>query len=67
MRHYSEKIKINPRILLEKPVFKGTRILLYVVLDLLVEGIPVKKIIKFYPAITEEDIRAVLLFASDTV
>jgi uncharacterized protein (DUF433 family) len=66
MGNYSERIEINPRILLGKPVFKGTRIPLYVVLDLLAEDTPVKKIIKFYPDLTEEDIRAAIRFASDT-
>ncbi|MBI4686673.1 MAG: DUF433 domain-containing protein [Nitrospirae bacterium] len=66
MENYLKRIEINPKILRGKPVFKGTRIPLYVVLDLLAEGTPVKKIIKFYPDLTEEDIRAAMRFASDT-
>jgi len=66
MMNYTDRIEINPKILQGKPVFKGTRIPLYVVLDLLEEGATVKKIIKFYPDLTAEDIRAAMRFASDT-
>jgi uncharacterized protein (DUF433 family) len=66
MKNYCERININPGILLGKPVFKGTRIPLYVVLDLLAEGASVRKIIKFYPDLEEEDIHAAIRFASDT-
>ena len=66
MRNFVDRIEINPKILLGKPVFKGTRIPLYVILDLLAEGATIKKIIKFYPDLTAEDIRAAMRFASDT-
>lgn len=66
MTNYNERIEINPKILLGKPVFRGTRIPLYVILDLLAEGATIKKIIKFYPDLTAEDIRAAMQFASDT-
>ncbi len=66
MEDYHKKIEINPKILLGKPVFKGTRIPLYVVLDLLAEGETIQEIIKAYPDLTEEDIKAAIRFASDT-
>ena len=65
MRNFVDRIEINPKILLGKPVFKGTRIPLYVILDLLAEGTPVKKIIKFYPDLTEEDIRASIAYGAE--
>jgi len=43
MANYHEKIEITPKILLGKPVFKGTRIPVYVVLDMLAEGTTAKK------------------------
>ncbi|MDP3259743.1 MAG: DUF433 domain-containing protein [Thermodesulfovibrionales bacterium] len=66
MANYHEKIEINPKILLGKPVFKGTRIPVYVVLDMLAEGTTAKEITKYYPDLKEEDIKAAILFASDT-
>lgn len=47
-----------------KPVIKGTRIPVYVVLDLLAEGYDVKKIINEYPDLTRADILAAVKFAS---
>lgn len=66
MGDYRKRIEINPKILLGKPVFRGTRIPLYVILDLLAEGESVQEIIKAYPDLTEEDVRAAIRFASDT-
>lgn len=66
MENYREKIEINPKILLGKPVFKGTRIPIYVILDMLAEGMSVQEILKSYPDLKEEDIKAAIQFASDT-
>jgi len=63
---YYKHIEINPRIMLGKPVIRGTRIPVYVVLNLLGEGYTSKQIIKEYPDLTKEDILAVLKFAAKT-
>lgn len=47
-----------------KPVVKGTRIPVYVILNLLAEGCTEREIRKDYPDITREDIAAVLRFAA---
>jgi len=65
MQTYRNRIEINPKILLGKPVFRETRIPLYVVLDLLAEGLTVQEVIKEYPDLTEEDVKAAIQFASD--
>lgn len=66
MEDYQKRIEINPKILLGKPVFRGTRIPLYVVLDLLAEGESIPEIMKAYPDLTEDDIKAAIRFASDS-
>ena len=66
MDAYKERIEINPRILLGKPVFKGTRIPVYIVLDMLAEGMTSGQILQSYPDLKEEDIKAAIQFASDT-
>lgn len=53
---YEEHIEINPKIMLGKPVIKGTRIPVYVILNLLGEGYTIEQIIKEYPDLTREDI-----------
>jgi len=63
-RIYFDRVVVDPEIMVGKPVFKGTRIPLYIVLDLIGDGIPEEEIIKIYPDITDEDIKAALKFAS---
>lgn len=59
-----DRIVINPKIMTGKPVIKGTRIPVYVVLNLLGEGCTFEKIIKDYPDLTKEDILASIKFAA---
>lgn len=54
----AERIEVNPKILAGKPVIKGTRIPVYLILELLAAGYNFKRIMKAYPALKEEDIRA---------
>jgi len=63
-RLYFDRVVVDPEIMIGKPVFKGTRIPLYIILDLIGDGIPEEEIIKIYPDITVEDIKAALKFAS---
>ena len=59
-----KRITINPKIMLGKPVIKGTRIPVYVVLNMLGEGYDFENIIKTYPDIKKEDILESLKFAA---
>ncbi len=60
MKEYNNRIISNPKILSGKPVFKGTRIPISIVLTMLRDGASFQKIIEEYPRLTEEDIKAVL-------
>jgi uncharacterized protein (DUF433 family) len=53
-----------PKIIRGKPVIRGTRIPVYVILNLLVEGYDYKKIMKEYPDLKKEDILAAVKFAA---
>jgi len=64
MKNYNNRIEINPKIMLGKPVIKGTRIPVYVILNLLAEGYNLEKIIKEYPDLTRRDVLAALKFAA---
>jgi uncharacterized protein (DUF433 family) len=57
-------IEINPKIMMGKPVIKGTRIPVYVILNLLAEKYNFEEIIKEYPDLTYKDILAALEYAA---
>lgn len=60
-----ERIVCNPEILGGKPVIRGTRIPVYLILDLLSEGYSFEEIIKLYPHLTTEDIKACIKYAAE--
>jgi uncharacterized protein (DUF433 family) len=60
----NKRIVIDPKIMRGKPVIRGTRIPVYVILNLLVEGYDYKKIMKEYPDLKKEDILAAVKFAA---
>jgi len=63
-----ERIVVNPNIYGGKPCIKDTRIAIYMILELLEDGLSFDKIIRdYYPHITKEDIRACLEYARAVV
>ncbi len=62
---YSDRIIINPNIRFGRPCVKGTRISVYDVLSWLASGMSHEQIVKDYPELKEEDIKACLAFAAD--
>jgi len=60
----AERIEVNPKILAGKPVIKGTRIPVYLILELLAAGYDFKRIMEAYPTLKEEDIKAAVEYAS---
>jgi uncharacterized protein (DUF433 family) len=61
------RITVDPDVLVGKPVIKGTRIPVYLIVELVANGMSVKEILKEYPRLKEEDIKAALLYASKLV
>ena len=57
---YTDRINIDQKILSGKPVFKGTRIPISIVLKMLRDGATFQKILEEYPKLIEEDIKAAL-------
>ncbi|GEM_PF-390482 len=64
-RIYFDRIVVDPEIMTGKPVFKGTRIPLYIIMDLIGDGILEEEIIKIYPDLAIEDINSAMKFASN--
>ena len=58
-----QRIEVNPDILMGKPVIAGTRIPVYLILNLLASGYTQERILVAYPGLALEDIRAALQYA----
>ena len=59
-----ERITVNPKILGGKPIIRGTRLSVQFVLELLASGATEEEILKDYPHLQPEDIRACLGYAA---
>lgn len=64
---WRERIEINPRIMVGKPVIRGTRLTVEFIVELLASGWSHSEIIENYPGITDEDITACLAYAVETL
>jgi uncharacterized protein (DUF433 family) len=64
---YNNRIIADPSVMLGKPVIKGTRITVALLLRKLSEGASLDAILQLYPQITREDIYAALQYASDVI
>ncbi len=62
-----DRIEINPKVCNGKPVIKGTRIPVSIVLECLAEGETWRSPVTGYPELTKEDIRAALLYAMNSI
>lgn len=59
-----DRIEINPQIMLGKPVIKGSRITVEIVLQKLSQDISVDEILADFPRLTREDIQAAIAYAA---
>jgi uncharacterized protein (DUF433 family) len=62
---YRQIITIEPGKMAGKPCIRGMRMTVYDVLDYLASGMTESEILKDFPDLTTEDIRACLAFAAD--
>lgn len=63
--NWEDRIEINPRILVGKPVIRGTRLAVEFVVELLANGWSEQQILQNYPGIAHEDISACLHYATE--
>jgi len=59
-----ERITFNPKVMVGKPIIKGTRLTVEYILNLLAHGATVAEILDEYEGLDQQDIRACLLFAT---
>ena len=61
------RITVNPKVMVGKPVIRGTRLTVEYILNLLAHGATVTEIISEYKGLTKEDIQACILFATKSL
>jgi uncharacterized protein (DUF433 family) len=62
-----DRIEINPDVMLGKPVIRGTRIPVELVIRKLAEGATEADLLDAHPRLTRDDVRAALAYAADTL
>jgi len=62
-----ERITLNPKIMVGKPIIRGTRLTVRYILNLLAHGASIDEILQEYKGLTKEDILACLLYASEAL
>ncbi len=63
----AERIEANPEVMLGKPVIRGTRVPVELLLRRISEGATEENLLASYPHLTRDDIRAAVAFAADTI
>ncbi len=64
--NWKDRITVDPLVCHGKACIKGTRIMVSVILDNLAEGIREEEILKSYPTLNPEDIKATISYAKDS-
>ena len=61
---WQERISVNPNVCHGKPCIKGTRVLVSVILDYWKAGVGEAEILRQYPMLKKEDLRAAMSYAA---
>lgn len=65
--NWEERIEINPKVLVGKPVIRGSRLAVEFIVELLANGWTELQIIENYPGVVHDDISACLHYATDVL
>jgi len=63
MTSMKSQIIVDPDVLAGKPVIAGTRIPVYLILNLLAHGYDLDRIVEAYPILTKEDVKAAIRYS----
>jgi uncharacterized protein (DUF433 family) len=63
----TSRIEVNPKVMMGKPVIRGTRIPVELILRKLGEGASAEELLDAYPKLTEADIQAAAGYAADSL
>jgi len=62
-----ERITINPKVMVGKPVIRGTRIPVSLILKMLGQGISTEEILREYPRLEKVDVEAAITYAARVI
>jgi uncharacterized protein (DUF433 family) len=63
--NWKDRITVDPLVCHGKACIKGTRIMVSVILDNLAEGVSEEEILKSYPSLAYDDIKAAIAYAAE--
>ena len=63
----TDRIETNPKVMMGKPVVRGTRITVELILRKISEGASEEELLDAYPRLTIKDIKAAIRYAADTL
>ncbi len=63
----TDRIELNPNVMLGKPVVRGTRITVEFILRKIAEGADEATLLAAYPNLTKADIQAAVTYAADSL
>lgn len=63
----TDRIEINPKVMLGKPVIRGTRVTVELVLRKFAEGATENDLLDAYPHLKKQDLHAAMAYAADTL
>jgi len=59
-----ERIDLDPEVMLGKPVIRGTRITVEIILEKIAAGCPIEEVLAAYPRLTRDDVLAAMAYAT---
>jgi uncharacterized protein (DUF433 family) len=65
MTNWKDRITVDPDILVGKPIIKGTRISVELLMGRLADGWTMEQILESYPRVTREDVLAAIAFVTE--
>lgn len=67
MQNYNTFIEVNPKVMMGKPIIKGTRITVELIIEKLAAGEPIEAIVQEHPSLTKDSVYAALQFAAQNL
>ena len=65
LNDWEERIVVDPKVIVGKPLIRGTRLSVEFILDLLANDWTIEQILSEYPQLAREDVMAVLKYAAE--